>query len=186
MLNSRTAFLLLALGVAACGNQTSAPGEAPRLEAPAPEAEPARLFTPSNDAARAATGDLALTTNLRLPDTAQAGADALEVLTLRGEKGIVVETQIYSAVSPATQVSQQTLRALLQLPVDEAQVLVYRVSNDDKNSAGSGLCGAEAAAFVVVWEPSRPGEALKILAVSGAAPGAGGARACPLLEYQRR
>jgi hypothetical protein len=89
-------------------------------------------------------------------------------------------------VSPATQVEGQTLRALLALPVEEPQVLVYRVSSETKPESGQGLCGAGETAFVVVWEPSGPAQsALKVMGVSNGAPGAAGARACPMLEYRR-
>ena len=80
---------------------------------------------------------------------------------------------------------QQTLRALLGLDVDAAQVLVYRVASETKAATGQGLCGANAAAFVVVWEPDGPGDALKLLGVTGAQPGEAAARACALLDYRR-
>jgi hypothetical protein len=185
MFSIRALIFMFALGLAACG-QAGAPDDAPRLEAPAPETQPSRVFAPGNDAARAATGELTLTTTLRLPDAAQPGADALEVLTMRGANGIVVETQISSAVSPATQVDGQTLRALLGLPVEEPQVLVYRVAQEGKGRGGRGICDSNAAAFVLVWEPSGPGDALKVLPLSGGAPGAAQSRACPLLEYARK
>jgi len=62
-------------------------------------------------------------------------------------------------------------------------VLVYRVSE----AAGTpGLCTEGAPAFVVVWEPSTPGDtSMKILGVTGGAPGAGDSRACQMLEYRR-
>jgi uncharacterized iron-regulated membrane protein len=94
---------------------------------------------------------------------------------------------ITGAVSPATQVQGQTLRALLDISVDEPRTLVYRVTREAKPEAsGQGLCGAEETNFVVVWEPAGPGEpVMKILGVMGGAPGAAGARACPMLEYRR-
>ena len=122
----------------------------------------------------------------QLPDASQPNADAVEVLSLHGANGLVVEAPIASNVSPATQVGGQTLRALLSLPVEEPQVLVYRVSNETKPANGQGLCGANAAAYVVVWEPSAPGDpSLKIMGTSGGAPGAAAAHACPMLEYRR-
>lgn len=184
----RIALALSLLILAACDKPAAGPtadANAPQLDAPEPLSEPSRLFAASNEAARAATGELTVSTALRLPDAGQAGADAQEVLTLRGALGLVVEAQITGVVSPATQVQGQTLRALLGIPVEEPQTLVYRVSSETKPQTGRGLCGADATAFVVVWEPSGPGEPImKIMGVMGAAPGAGDARACPMLEYR--
>jgi hypothetical protein len=186
----RIALIALALGLAACGQQNTAQqsgaAQAPHLDAPAPDAEPMRVFAASNDAARAATGQLTVSTATQLPDAGRPNADAQEVLTLRGENGLAIEAPISSAVSPATQVGGQTLRALLAIPVEEPQVLVYRVGTETKPASGQGLCGAAATAFVVVWEPSTPGEAvMKVLGVSGGAPGAASAHACTMLEYRR-
>jgi hypothetical protein len=133
-MNLRIALVVLALAVAGCGQQGagSADGaaDAPQLDAPAPESEPSRVFAPANDAARSATTELTVAMTLRLPD--QSGGDAQEVLTLRGGNGLVVEAEITGAVSPATQVGGQTLRALLNIPVEEPQVLVYRVVNETR------------------------------------------------------
>jgi hypothetical protein len=182
-------LFIASLALAACSQQpgsTQTESVSAQLEAPGPESEPSRVFAPLNDAARAATGELSVATSLRLPDASQSGADALEVLTLHGGNGLVVEAQVTSVVSPATEVQGQTLRALLDLPVEEPQVLVYRVANETKPANGPGLCGASVTAFVVVWEPSTPGDAsYKVLGVTGAAPGAGDARACTMLEYRR-
>lgn len=187
----RSAFVMLALVLAACSEQAAAPEGAPappaQLDAPAPETEPSRVFAPNNDAARAATGQLTVSIALNLPDMSQAGADAQEVLTLRGANGLVLEAAITGAISPATQVQGQTLRALLDIAVEEPQVLVYRVVQEARpEGVAQGVCGAEAPSFVVVWEPIGPGEPLmKVLGVTGAAPGAGAARACTMLEYRR-
>lgn len=181
------ALVMLAVALGACGPQAAAPGEdaAPHLEAPAPETEPSRNFAANNDAARGVSAQFEVATALRLPD-AGSNADAQEVLTLRGGDGLVIEAQISSTVSPATQVQGQTLRALLALPVEEPQALVYRVTRETKSSAGRGICGADTSEYVVVWEPSGPGEpVLKLMGVHGGAPGAAGARACPMLEYRR-
>ncbi|MBC7770756.1 MAG: hypothetical protein H7124_18385 [Phycisphaerales bacterium] len=178
-----------ALALAGCNRQsatTDAQGAgSPQLDAPAPDTQPSRTFATANDAAAAATGQIIVAMTLRLPDASQENADSQEVLTLTGANGLVLEAQISGAVSPATQVEGQTLRALLNIPVDEPQVLIYRVSAETKN-AGRGICGADDAAHVVVWEPAGPGEAaMKVLGIIGAAPGAAGARACPMLEYRR-
>lgn len=190
-MNMRTALAVLALMLAACGPDASGPdanqAQGPQLDSPAPESEPSRVFAPVNDAARAATGDLTVALALRLPDASQATADATDVLTLSGATGLRVEAQITGALSPATQVQGQTLRGLLNIPVEEPTVLVYRVTNEAKPEGRGGLCGADAAAYVVVWEPSAPGEtSMKVLGVMGGAPGAGDSRPCPMLEYRRQ
>lgn len=178
-----------ALVLAGCNQQSATsdaegPG-APQLDAPAPETQPTRGFAAANDAATSATGTLNVEVTLRLPDASQENADALEVLTLTGENGVIVEAQIAGAVSPATQIEGQTVRALLNIPVEEPQVLVYRVTNETKTN-GRGVCGADNVSHIVFWEPSGPGaSSLKVLGVVGAAPGAAGARACPMLEYRR-
>lgn len=188
----RSLLLLAALTLAACDRAAAPAGEsaqAPELEAPAPDSEPSRPFAPANDAAREASGALNVEMALRMPDAGEAsqGAAPLETLTLRGENNLLVEAEIQGAVTPATQVSGQTLRALLSLPVEEARTLVYRVVTETKPESGRGLCGEAATAYVVLWEPDGPGESvLKLLGVSGAAPGADGARPCTLLEYNRQ
>lgn len=179
----------LALLLAGCNQQaatTDAEGPAgPQLAAPAPETEPSRVFAPANDAATAATGQLNVAITLRLPDASDANLDAQETLTLTGANGVILEAQITGAISPATQVQGQTLRALLNIPVEEPQVLIYRVTNETKPN-GRGVCGEETPGHIVLWEPSGPGEAgMKLLGVAGGAPGAADARACPMLEYRR-
>lgn len=185
----RIGCAVLALALAGCGKPSPAPagaGDGLQLDAPAPESEPSRAFAASNDAARAATGELNVSNALRLPDAGQAGADAREILTLRAGNGLVIEAEITGVLSPATQVQNQTLRALLAIPVEAPQTLVYRVSRETKTQDGRGLCGADNAAFVVVWEPPGPGDpVMKLLGISGGAPGAANARACPMLEYRR-
>ncbi|HYD87080.1 MAG TPA: hypothetical protein VEA80_06380 [Vitreimonas sp.] len=181
------AFALLLAGCSPPSATSDAEGPGgPQLDAPAPETTPTRAFAAANDAATAATGALNVAMALRLPDASQENADAQEVLTLTGDNGVVIEAQISGAMSPATQVEGQTLRALLEIPVEEPQVLVYRVTNETKNE-GRGVCGADDAAHVIVWEPAGPGAAsMKVLGVIGGAPGAAGARACPMLEYRRQ
>lgn len=188
-MHMRIALVALALALGACEQQASAPDGAPapgpQLEAPAPETEPSRLFAPANDAATAATGQLTVSIALDLPDASQPGADAQEMLTLRGANGVLVEAAIAGAISPATQVQGRTLRSLFEIDVNEPQVLVYRLTRETRAEGGHGLC-AEAASHVVVWEPIGPGEAvMKVLGLTGGAPGAAAARACPLLAYRR-
>lgn len=187
----RFGCVALALVLAGCQQEAASPdvteAQAPQLDAPAPASEPSRVFTPQSDAARAATGVLTVAMTTRLPDASDESGEITEVLTLTGANGLVVEATITGAVSPATQVQGQTLRALLDLAVEEPRTLVYRVTREAKPEAsGQGLCGAEAVAYVVVWEPAGPGEPLmKVLGVMGGAPGAAGARPCPVLEYRR-
>ncbi len=185
----RFAMAALLLAAAACNQQSSTQSsttQSAQLDSPAPDTEPTRVFAASNDAARSTTGQLTVATATQLPDANQPNADAVEVLSLRGANGLVIEAPISSNVSPATQVGGQTLRALMSLPVEEPQVLVYRVTNETKPASGQGLCGANATAYVVVWEPSSPGDAsYKIMGTSGGAPGAAAAHACPMLEYRR-
>ena len=181
------ALMLLALFAAGCDRQASSPqSNSPQLEAPGPEAEPARVFAAANDAASSATGRLTSSVALRLADASDSSSEGQEVLTLTGANGVSVEAELTAAVSPATQVQGQTLRALLDIPVEEPQVLVYRVRNETKAS-GQGICGANNPANVVVWEPAGPGEpVMKVLGLMGGAPGASDARACPMLEYRRQ
>ncbi|MBL8536119.1 MAG: hypothetical protein JNM59_01810 [Hyphomonadaceae bacterium] len=185
----RAAVLALGLAIAGCGQQV-APAEqeavsAPQLEAPTPETEPSRVFAAANEAAIAATGQLTVSLATRMPDAGDENADAQEILTLTGATGVAVEAQIVSAVSPATLVQGQTLRALLSIPVEEPQVLVYRVLQETK-AGGRGLCAADIVSHVVVWEPAVPGQSdMKVLGVIGGAPGAGSARPCAMLEYRR-
>ena len=187
-MRSSVVFIALAVALAACGqpNPSKAAGQATQLDAPAPDTDPARNFSPASDSARTTTGALTVTIATRLPDAGAANADAQEVLTLHGANGLNVDAQITSTASPATQVQGQTLRALLNLPVEAQEVLVYRVSAETKPASGQGLCGGDATQFVVVWEPSDPGASgMKVMGVSGGAPGAASAHACPVLDYQR-
>lgn len=183
----RMFVLAAALGLAACdqaGAPQAASDGAAQLDAPTQESEPGRTFAAGNDSARSATGDLTVTMSTRLPDA--DGTAPQDVVTLRGANGLTLDGEITGAVSPATQIEGQTLRALLQLPVEEPQVLVYRVASETKPENGRGVCGANDAAFVVVWEPSGPSDgALKVMGVAGGAPGAAGARLCPMLEYRQ-
>ncbi|WP_395644628.1 hypothetical protein [Terricaulis sp.] len=179
------AVLILAGCDAIQGKQGEPASEQTTLDTPGPDTETARVFTPGNPAATSATGQLNYASALRLGDA--AGAEPQEVLTLTGATGLVITAEVTATVSPATQVQGQTLRALLVLPVEEPQVIVYRVTNETKPANGQGLCGADAASHVVVWEPTAPGEAaLKVMGFVGGAPGAAGARACPMLQYARQ
>jgi hypothetical protein len=188
-MNFRTLVFVLALALAGCNQQSSKEDGAQQgaaLDAPAPESQPSTTFTPNNDAARNTTGQLTMSVSLRLPDAGSDNTDQQEILTLSGASGLVIEAAITGAVSPATQVQGQTLRALLDIPVEEPQVLVYRVTNTTKPEGVQGLCGASDAEYVVLWEPSAPGAAsIRLLGATGGAPGAASARACPMLDYSR-
>ncbi|MES1157441.1 MAG: hypothetical protein ABUL73_06635 [Alphaproteobacteria bacterium] len=190
---ARVLLISLALGCLA-GCQRSAPtqssaAQGPQLEAPAPEAEPVRAFVPDNDAANTASGPITVSITTRMPDasSADSGAGPHDVLTITGANHLVLEAESFNAMTPATQVDHQTLRALMNLPVDAAQVVVYKVTSETKPENGQGICGANAPAYAVVWEPDTPGDAsLKLLGVSAGAPGVAGAHACPMLQYHRQ
>ncbi len=176
----------LALALAGCqrGGEAAKPDDA-QLAAPSSGADAARVYAPANAAARNATGDLNVSLSLRLPD--RAGGETQETLSLRADKGLVVEARLANHVALATEVQGQTLRTLLALPVEEQQTFVYHVVSETHPEGVSGLCGATPAAYVVVWEPSTGGEAsYKVIGFSGGAPGAAEARACLMLEYVRR
>lgn len=185
----RSLILCAAFALAACdpsGQQADKSAAQPPLDSPAPESSTTRTFEAGNAAARATTGQISVAMPSRMPDAAHAGEAPQEALALSGANGFQLAADLTGAVSPATQVEGQTLRALLNIPVEEPQVLVYRVVTETKQQNGQGLCGASAANFVVVWEPTLPGEpVLKALGVMNAAPGAAGARPCTLLEYRR-
>jgi hypothetical protein len=185
----RTLLVVVALALAACdrvapsANQNS---PAPQLDSPAPDSQPTRTFAASNPAATSATGQLTVVMASRMPDAAHAGDPPQDTLSLRGANNLQVEADLNSAVTPATKVGGQTLRALFALPVEENQVLVYKVTSETKPESGNGICGAGTPAYVVVWEPQAQGEpVLKAMGVMNAAPGAAGAQQCPLLEYRR-
>jgi len=188
-MNLRIAVVALAFALAACdgqlpGVQQDSATEAPQLDAPGAEGEPTRVFAAVNDAARTVAPEFNVSISTRLPDNADG--DIQEILTLRGANGLVVEAEVTGAVSPATQVQGQTLRALLNIPVEEPQVLVYRITNETRAEGGGGLCGQEAAAFIVLWEPAGVGEpVMKLLGLTGGQPGAANARGCAMLEYRR-
>lgn len=185
----RIAFVALAFALAACdgqlpGVQQDSASEAPQLDSPGAESEPTRVFAAQNDAARAVAPEFNVSISTRLPDNADG--DVQEVLTLRSANGLIVEAEVTGVVSPATQVQGQTLRALFDIPVEEPQVLVYRVTNETRPEGGAGVCGQEQAEFIVVWEPAGVGEpVMKLLGLTGGQPGAAAARGCAMLEYQR-
>lgn len=159
---------------------------APQLDSPAPDAGSTRNFDASNDAAKSATGGLSVLMASRMPDAEHASAPPQDTITFHGANGLQIDGDLQSAVAPTIAVAGQPLSAAMALPATATQVTVYRVVNEVKPTNGTGLCGAVATAFLVVWEPSAQGEpVLKALGVSGAAPGAAGAKACTLLEYRR-
>lgn len=185
-MNMRALLVVALLVLAACGQageQSETPTEAPQLGAPTPENEPARVFATANEAATGTTGQLTVSLVQHMGDASGGGAH--EELTLVGANGVEVRAQIAGAVSPATQLGGQTLRALLGIPVEEPQVLVYRVTGETRQG-GRGLCGEGETSHVVVWEPAGPGEpVMRVLGASGGAPGEPSGRACPRLDYRR-
>jgi len=191
----RACFLLISaafLALAGCQRNEPAQnnaGQGPQLEAPAPEAEPVRAFATDNDAANTASGPITVSITTRMPDASAADSGAVphDVLTVTGANHLVLEAESFNSVTPATQIEHQTLRALMSLPVETAQVVVYKVTSETKPDNGQGICGANAPAYVIVWEPDTPGDAsLKLMGVANAAPGAAGAHACPMLQYRRQ
>jgi len=183
--------LCMLLALAACdrigaAQNTGKAAPAPELDSPAPEAAPLRTFAAANDAARGVSGQLTVTMASRMPDAQHAGDPPQDTLSLRGANNLEVEADLLNAVTPATKVGAQTLRALFALPVEESQVLVYKVTSETKPESGAGICGQQTPAYVVVWEPQAQGEpVLKAMGVLNAAPGASGAQPCSLLEYRR-
>lgn len=182
----RASLIAGLLALVACGQADGpAPGEAeaPQLGDPTLESEPSRVFATANEAATGTTGQLTVSIVQHMSDAGGGGAH--EELTLVGANGLEVRAQIEGAVSPATQLGGQTLRALLGIPVEEPQVLVYRVTGETRQG-GRGLCGEGETSHVVVWEPAGPGEpVMRVLGASGGAPGEQSARACPRLDYRR-
>ncbi|MGE3142630.1 MAG: hypothetical protein AB7L65_04870 [Hyphomonadaceae bacterium] len=170
-------------GVSTKDGEGGAAGARPNLVAPAPDAEPARAFTPTNDAARALSGArLTISVVTQLADADNPSASPTEVISLRGENGFALDGQLTGQAAPSMTVESDTLRALMRLGVDASQTLVYRVTN----AHGAICAGADAPANIVVWEPQGPGDAvLKVLPITGGAPGQASAHACPALEFRR-
>src|SRR5262245_40030391 len=113
------------------------------MEAPAPDAAPARRFAPTSETARVVTGKLTVTQTTRMPESDAQSANPIEVLSLRTETGIAAEASLEGAVSPSVSVEGQTIRALMNLPVGAAQVLVYRVTDETAPAGAQKLCGAK-------------------------------------------
>jgi hypothetical protein len=178
---------LAAVFIVACDRVAEAPSDlssGAELEMPAPEAEPARVYTARSESARATTGKLTLTVTTRMP---QGGNErSTDVLLLRAETGLTAEAVLESTLAPSASVEGQTIRALMELPVDASQTLVYRITQQNAPEGGRSLCGEREATRLVVWEPTTPGEtALKILALAGEAPGRPGAQLCAVFSYVR-
>lgn len=189
MTRTTTALLACAaLALAACdrGAAVSASaGPGPELAKLAPETEPARAFAPANDSTRATAGEtLSVSIVTRLPDAGAADrgvSSTTEVLTLRAGNGVSVEAELSGTADPSMLVEGRTLRALMTLGVDATQTLVYRVTR-----AQGALCEDGAPSHIVMWEPNAPAEiALKILPLTGAAPGQASAHACGALDFRR-
>ncbi|MDX2238994.1 MAG: hypothetical protein NW203_15635 [Hyphomonadaceae bacterium] len=183
---SRWAVVAVAAALGGCEQEAAAPradigSGGPQLEAPAPESAPARRFMPQSDAARAATGALIVTETVRIAQSAEDRGG--EVLTLRAENGLVVEARLAGAAPPSTRIGEQTLRALMELPVEASQTLLYAVSQE---GGGASLCDAGPASHIVLWESETPGDAgLRVLPFTGGAPADADAAACTLLAYAR-
>jgi hypothetical protein len=181
--------LFLGAAVCACERPSEAPRErvaGPQMDAPAPESAPARRFAPVSETARVLTGRVTVTLTQRMPDADAKEALPTEILSLRAETGIVAEAALEGSVAPSASVEGQTIRALMELPVEASQVLVYRVTEENAPAGTQRLCGARPTARILVWEPEGPGEAvLRLLTLSGDAPGRAGAQFCRSLSYER-
>jgi hypothetical protein len=182
------AVVLAMLSISACDRQSqtnpSDLASAPQLDAPAPESEPARAYQPASESARATTGRLTLTVTTRMPET--QNDRSTDVLSLSAETGLTAEAELESTLQPSASVEGQTIRALMDLPVQASQTLVYRITRQSAPRGGRSLCGEREATRLVVWEPTTPGvTALKVLALSGDAPGRPGAQLCALYSYTR-
>jgi hypothetical protein len=187
ILAARALAAFAAVFIVACDRVAEAPSDlssGAELDMPAPEAEPARIYTPRSESARATTGKLTLTVTTRMP---QGGNErSTDVLLVRAETGLTAEAVLESTLAPSASVEGQTIRALMELPVDASQTLVYRITQQNAPQGGRGLCGEREATRLVVWEPTTPGEtALKILALTGDAPGRPGAQLCAVFSYVR-
>ncbi|MGE0046663.1 MAG: hypothetical protein AB7J28_03645 [Hyphomonadaceae bacterium] len=181
------AALSFALGAAACEQQVQRADqpEGPRMDAPTPEAEPARVFAPESENARTVTGRLTLTLTTRMPDAESAQSGPTDVLSLRTQTGLAAEATLEGTSAPSATVEGQTIRALMELPVDASQTLVYRVT-EETAPGGRRLCGERETTRLVIWEPEAPGaDGLRMLALAGDAPGQAGAVACGAFAYTR-
>ncbi|MGE0829460.1 MAG: hypothetical protein AB7O04_08930 [Hyphomonadaceae bacterium] len=179
--------MALALMAGACDRQAADGGgtEAPKMDSPMPESEPARAFTPADDNSRTLTGRLTLTLTTRMAGAGEANGPT-EFLTLRAETGLSIDAELATAAAPSETVSGQTIRALMDLPVEASQALVYRITEEQAPGAGRGLCGERAATHIAVWEPEDSAQSgLKLLALHGGAPGEAAAESCAALTYAR-
>lgn len=182
--------LSLALAAAACDRASdSGSNGAGDLSAPTQDAaDAASAFTPVNEAATNIAGDLQVRQTTRMPDAAEAakGEPPQDMINLRGAAGLVIDAELTGANSPAVLIGGQTTRALLELPVEAAQTLIYRVTRETKGEGGHGICGESDVAYIVTWQSTDPAESdLKVLGVSGAAPGEANARACAMMAFHR-
>lgn len=187
----RTIFvaLLAAAALGACERDAGGGAEtaqAPELDAPAPDSAPSRTFAATSESARAATGRLTVTMTTRMPDAEKQESGPVDVLSLRAETGLTAEATLEGSVAPSASVEGQTIRALMNLDVSASQLMVYRIVSETAPRGGRGLCSEGEATRLVVWESPEPGEqTLKMLALSGDAPGEAGARICSAFAYTR-
>ncbi|MBL8548638.1 MAG: hypothetical protein JNJ73_01535 [Hyphomonadaceae bacterium] len=168
------------------GETPAAPEANPEMQAPAPESAPGRRYRASSETARATTGRLVVTLTTRMPDAAAKETQASEILSLRGETGLLMEGALEGSIGPAVAVEGQTIRSLMDLPVEASRVLVYRVVEETAPEGGQRFCGARPTSRVLVWEPEGPvQEELRLLTLSGDPPGQAGAQLCMALAYER-
>jgi pyruvate/2-oxoglutarate dehydrogenase complex dihydrolipoamide acyltransferase (E2) component len=181
--------LLLGAALCACERASEPAGArvaGPEMGAPAPESAPGRRYVPVSETARAITGRLTVTLTTRMPDAQAEEATPTEVLSLRAETGVAAEAALEGSLAPSISVEGQTIRALMELPVEASRVLVYRVTEENAPAGAQKLCGARQTTRVLVWEPETPGdESLRLLTLAGDAPGRPGAQLCMPLAYER-
>lgn len=189
-MNARAALVacLLITCLAACdrigGSGAERAVDGPKLDAPTLESEPARVFMPASESARVIVGRLTLTLTTRMPGPDGAGGG--EVLSLRTQTGLSAEAVLSGAIAPSTAVEGQTIRALMELPVEASQVIVYEVTESANAGGARGLCGEREMTRLVLWEPDAPGASdLRLLAVAGEAPGRPGALLCSAYTFTR-
>lgn len=185
------AVLATAAILAGCGEEAAeAPvGDSPQLQAPSgAPAIAERRYAPEGEAAEL-TGALTMNETARLggppADEASVAMSSETILTLTGEQGQTVEALLLDTIDPGASVSGQSLRSLMDLPLD-ATPLLYQVTSEALAGEAVGLCGAQSATHLALWEDvASPEGRMKVLITAGGAPGAAGASLCQVLAYTR-
>jgi len=151
-----------------------------------PETEPGRTYRAASDAARSVTGRLTLTLTTRMPAPDAEQRQPIDFMSLRAETGLTAEGVLDSAVQPSVSIGDRTIRTLMDLDVRAAALPLYRLTNEATTRGGRGFCEEGEANRLVIWESQGVADQeLKVLALSGDAPGQAGARACGVFTYVR-